>query len=372
MVSFKPFSIHSFGFYLAACVLFWPPSTTGGLVVPKSYECPKSDLSQNITFYLYSSKIQDRFQLLPNNKSNLIQSGLNPGTGTKLITHGFNESPGYCNSTSTIIKAFKNHTDFNLILIDWSDLSGTKATDYPLVVSCLKSGLAAYVGSFIKYLIGEGGVDKEKMHLIGHSLGAHLLGIATHQLDFKIPRITALDPAGPFFDHVAPKADKLDKDDALIVDVIHTNSLILGSEGPDGTFDFYANGGTAQPNCSVHKVAGQNVAVDSWSVFTSVVGSILHNALVSAVTTGGCDHARSYQIFAKSINPSNKFLCSQCNTVQQARNQKCEGKMGYAGYYLNKTEPGVYYLNTDPYRFPNLDIKVESFLPSTIGRYSPS
>ncbi|KAL1451058.1 hypothetical protein WDU94_003352, partial [Cyamophila willieti] len=52
----------------------------------------------------YSSKIQDRFELLPNNLINLNQSGLNPGTKTKLITHGFNESPGYCNSTSTIIK----------------------------------------------------------------------------------------------------------------------------------------------------------------------------------------------------------------------------------------------------------------------------
>ncbi|KAL1451059.1 hypothetical protein WDU94_003353 [Cyamophila willieti] len=116
----------------------------------------------------------------------------------------------------------------------------------------------------------------------------------------------------------------------MIVDVIHTNSLILGSEGPDGMFDFYANGGTAQPNCSVHKVAGQNVEVNSWAVFTSVVG-------MSAVNTGGCDHARSYQIFSMSINPSNKFPSSQCNTVQEARNQKCEGKMGYAGYYLNNT-----------------------------------
>lgn len=46
---------------------------------------------------------------------------------------------------------------------------------------------------------------------------------------------------------------KLDKEDALFVDVIHTNVGIFGKIEPTGHIDFYVNDGTYQPSCVDHK-----------------------------------------------------------------------------------------------------------------------
>lgn len=67
--------------------------------------------------------------------------------------------------------------------------------------------------------------------LVGHSLGAHIAGIAGKEFlkltGHRVGRITALDPAGPCFTTADP-ATKLHRDDALYVDAIHTNAGILG------------------------------------------------------------------------------------------------------------------------------------------------
>lgn len=58
--------------------------------------------------------------------------------------------------------------------------------------------------------------------------------------DFKIPRITGLDPAMPLF--VTAEADnKLDASDAEFVDVIHTNALVQGKIERSGDVDFYVS-----------------------------------------------------------------------------------------------------------------------------------
>uniref|UniRef100_A0ABD2X1Z0 phospholipase A1 n=1 Tax=Trichogramma kaykai TaxID=54128 RepID=A0ABD2X1Z0_9HYME len=62
-------------------------------------------------------------------------------------------------------------------------------------------------------------------HFIGHSLGAHLSGIAAANLKvdpfYQIERITGLDPAQPCFKNI-DLAFRLDPSDADYVDVIHT------------------------------------------------------------------------------------------------------------------------------------------------------
>lgn len=46
---------------------------------------------------------------------------------------------------------------------------------------------------------------------------------------------------------------KLDKDDAVFVDVLHTNALEKGKLEACGDVDFYANGGIMQPGCKATK-----------------------------------------------------------------------------------------------------------------------
>lgn len=61
----------------------------------------------------------------------------------------------------------------------------------------------------------------QRVHLIGHGIGAHIaayIGKSTQQ----IGRITGLDPTGPKFECM-PSSAKLTPVDALFVDVLHTD-----------------------------------------------------------------------------------------------------------------------------------------------------
>lgn len=73
------------------------------------------------------------------------------------------------------------------------------------------------------------------LHLIGHSLGAHICGMAAKELKkrrnkWMVRRITGLDPAQPCFRNTDPSIH-LNKNDAPFVDVIHTNGKLLISLG---------------------------------------------------------------------------------------------------------------------------------------------
>jgi len=73
------------------------------------------------------------------------------------------------------------------------------------------------------------------LHLIGHSLGAHICGFTARELKkrqnrWTVQRITGLDPAQPCF-READASVHLHKNDAPFVDVIHTNGRLLTSLG---------------------------------------------------------------------------------------------------------------------------------------------
>lgn len=74
-------------------------------------------------------------------------------------------------------------------------------------------------------------IRAENIHIIGHSLGAHIAGFAGKMYEkltkTKIARITGLDPAGPCFYFEAPD-DKLSQGDAVFIDVIHSNAGVYG------------------------------------------------------------------------------------------------------------------------------------------------
>ena len=109
------------------------------------------------------------------------------------------------------------------------------------------------------------GLDINKLHIVSHSLGAHLSGLVSRQIyeksskTYKIKRITCLDPAFPLF-YPAFFFKPISKSDAEFVDVIHTDGWIYGSPFSTGNADFYPNGGTTlQPGCPKREYLSQTL-----------------------------------------------------------------------------------------------------------------
>lgn len=105
--------------------------------------------------------------------------------------------------------------------------------------------LAAVIDSLV-----ENGMNLRNLTVVGHSLGAHIVGRAAKQLksDGKIPVIVGLDPASVLFDFEDTNK-RLADTDADYVQVIHTDGGHYSIEYPIGHADFYPNGGRQQPGC---------------------------------------------------------------------------------------------------------------------------
>lgn len=88
--------------------------------------------------------------------------------------------------------AYVKAQDVNVIGVDWS---WWISDDYIRIVSVFLRVVAIRIASFIKMLVEQYKTDLSKIHLIGHSLGAHTSGmvgllIYKHTNGKKLGRIT--------------------------------------------------------------------------------------------------------------------------------------------------------------------------------------
>lgn len=65
-----------------------------------------------------------------------------------------------------------------------------------------------------------------------------------------ISHFAGLDPARPLVDRYGSSEFRLTRDDATMVQVIHTNAGFLGEVPQVGHVDFCVNGGRLQPSCA--------------------------------------------------------------------------------------------------------------------------
>ena len=84
-----------------------------------------------------------------------------------------------------MISALLDNDDFNVIYVNWVDGSG-----FPYQDSVANTQIVAIdISKLIQKMISLGAL-KKNIHLIGHSLGAHVSGLAGQRI--KIGRITGL------------------------------------------------------------------------------------------------------------------------------------------------------------------------------------
>ncbi|XP_064125971.1 pancreatic lipase-related protein 3 [Loxodonta africana] len=232
--------------------------------------------------------------------------------------------------------------DVNCVNVDW--INGS--LEYVHAVNNLRV-VGAEVAYFIDILVTKFGYSPSQVHLIGHSLGAHVAGDAGSRTP-GLGRITGLDPAGPYF-HDTPKEVRLDPSDAKFVDIIHTNAarflfeLGAGTINACGHLDFYPNGGKYMPGCD--DLLTPLFKFD-FSAYKKEVTSFFD-----------CNHARSHRFYAESILNPDAFIAYPCRSYESFKAGNCfhcpeEGcpTMGHFAdrFHLKnmKDDRPYYFLNT--------------------------
>lgn len=169
-----------------------------------------------------------------------------PSLDTKILVHGWKSST-MSNSIQSIRGAYLQRGQVNVFAINWRDQADNI---YYLTPARYTVQVGRAVAKLIDLLVEEKDGDPQRIHLIGHSLGAHIMGYAGSYTKYRVNRITGLDPARPAFEDCIGPENHLDETDANFVDVIHSCAGYLGFRKPIGMVDFYPNGGgPPQPGC---------------------------------------------------------------------------------------------------------------------------
>ncbi|XP_034669537.1 inactive pancreatic lipase-related protein 1 [Drosophila subobscura] len=209
----------------------------------------KADLTTAKFILYYGPTVADSdIYDLKDHKSLLEDENLDLGKNTVLYLHGYLEDPDV-ESINVIAEAYLERKDTNLIVLDWGELAdGNYIFDAMVNAKQLAPELAKVLLEMFDH-----GLDIEKFHIVGHSMGGQLAGNIGREIFKrtkgvrKIKRISALDPAFPLY---YPLGAHLTANDAEFVDVIHTDAWLYGAPTSTGTADFWPNGGNSlQPGC---------------------------------------------------------------------------------------------------------------------------
>ncbi|XP_021955431.1 pancreatic triacylglycerol lipase [Folsomia candida] len=263
----------------------------------------------NTQFVLYTRNMSSKPNIVKPNRTELLETYFNPKLGVKFIIHGFIDT-GF---SSWVVKMAQSlvDTDVNVFAVDWG--GGSLPLYTQATANCRLVGME--IAYFVAFLKDEFGVDPSMVHLIGHSLGAHVAGYAGEKIS-GLGRITGLDPAEPYFQNM-PEFVRLDPSDAQLVDIIHTDSrsIILlgyGMSQPCGTIDFYPNDGFQQPGCEVTQVP-----------LNLIQARDLNPLELAQREVFACNHNRAIYYFLESIKSKCQYIGHACTDYRSYLKGDC-------------------------------------------------
>jgi pimeloyl-ACP methyl ester carboxylesterase len=288
-------------------------------------------------FILYNKQTSGLGQVI---SASNISASFDAAVPVKFITHGFIQN-GFHKWVIEMKDAILSAEDVNVIVVDWSNGNGLPYMQATANTQVVGAVIAKLVNTFVNTL----GVKASDVHLIGHSLGAHISGYAGAKIK-GLGRITGLDPAGPYFEFTEPEV-RLDPTDALFVEAIHTDGtatlqLGLGLMQRVGHIDYYPNGGKNQPNCP--EVPGKILSAIFFGLTLNVAG---------IEDSTACSHSAALTFFTESIrDKSCKFTAFPCSSKAEFDAGKCMkcaspngcNQMGY--WSTANRDRGDLYLNT--------------------------
>ncbi|XP_022117282.2 lipase member H-A-like isoform X3 [Pieris rapae] len=257
-------------------------------------------------YWLFTRQNRNSRQILQNGNANSIRNSNYRGNRpTKVIVHGWRNN-GNTHMNPMITEAFLAVMDCNVIVVDWNRLASqgynTAARGVPDVGN--------HLGRFIQFLFNTAGGNWNDLHLVGFSLGAHIVGNAGRQIGGRARRVTGLDPAGPTWGR---NSLALNRNSGRYVEAIHTDGRILGIMDSIAHADFYPNGGrNPQPGCG----------------------------------SSTCSHGRATEFFAATVHRSH-LVGRLCSSIADAERSNCNGRQLHMGNAnLGKQGTGLFGLRT--------------------------
>ncbi|XP_020288317.1 pancreatic lipase-related protein 2-like [Pseudomyrmex gracilis] len=284
--------------------------------------------AKNLNYELYTKdNTEQPVFLRVGDTAQLKDSPFNYTLPTKILVHGWTDN-GNTFWLNDVRRNYLSVGDYNVICINW--FAGSNK-EYLTSVRLTRQ-VGEYVAEFIEFLTSETELSFDNIHILGHSLGAHIAGYVGNYVSKKLGRITGLDPARPAYEtpYLKDTEERLDPTDANFVDIIHTCAGSLGFLRPIGHIDFYPNGGTfRQPGCPFSTI---------WNNENDPVG----------IFAEYCSHGRSHQFFAESIVHPNGFIAVQCATWIDFQLGKCNNSnTAVMGEFISSDERGIFYLETN-------------------------
>ncbi|KAB7493761.1 Pancreatic lipase-related protein 3, partial [Armadillidium nasatum] len=183
-------------------------------------------------------------------------------------------------------------------------------------------------------------------HCIGHSMGGYVCGYAGQGVD-KLGRITALD-LGPREVFEVNNNEKLDPSDAIFVDAIHTDLVLLnilpslGEPKPLGHIDIYVNGGYDQSGCDLTLES----LLDPTNNFEENLFDVFAHEIF-------CSHVRPLPYYIEALtNQSCQWVAYECPSDELFKKGECatcgedNSKCGFLGpradKYADKSRKNVF------------------------------
>ncbi|XP_055626611.1 pancreatic triacylglycerol lipase-like [Toxorhynchites rutilus septentrionalis] len=261
----------------------------------------------------------------------------------KVLIHGWNADRNQI-AMVPVRNAYAVQNEHNILLADWANASSTSYGQERQMVRFLGFEIGSILSEFMQRM----SIEHGQVHVIGHSLGAHIAGNVGKFFQGKLGRITALDPAGPLFARLS--IDAVRESDAKFVDAIHTDGLALGELTARAHADFYPNRGIPpQPGCQ----------------------------LLDVVSLNACSHYRSTGFFAESILLPNNFIAYGCafedifdSTEPCKHVESGAKKMVAMGEFVPQKARGTFYLRTSnlpPYGLGNSTMKTNGYNTAIIS-----
>ncbi|KAK0072337.1 hypothetical protein PV326_000163 [Microctonus aethiopoides] len=273
-------------------------------------------VEKTVQFLLYTQSNEATPYLLKvGDVDNLNKSPFDSASETKIIIHGYGDTSALDPFLHCLSRNYLKKKNYNVIIVDWSIINKLE----PTIAVELSRPVGEYIGKMVKFLETDSGLSLLDVHVMGHSLGAHVAGFTGAYMSGHIGRITGLDAARLLFEtpHLKDPEDRLDETDAVFVDSIHTCAGISGFVHTIGHADFYPNNGTiTQPGCSV-------------------IEPVL------------CSHLMAFVYMFNSLKYPDQFDAVECDSWENYKKGSCSGNsIAKMGEYVDRDARGKYYLET--------------------------